>query len=73
MPDPILATHPRMARQTVKVNSVQVGFGPKGAFADIDLFNRQGNLKKTCQGSGKNDDDIVTPHFYLAKVLGNCK
>lgn len=54
-----------MARQTVKTNSVQVGFGKKGAFADIDLFNLQGNLTKHKGEVDYNSGPPkrVTPHF----------
>jgi hypothetical protein len=65
-----------MVRQNVGTNSLQVGFGDDGAFADIDLFNPQPQFKNESKHWAeirKNDGDIVTPHFYLAKVLGNCK
>lgn len=63
-----------MVRQNVGENALQVGFGDKGAFADIDLYNPQKEF-------GKHQDEIdyshshkvKTPHFYLAKVLGNCR
>jgi len=64
-----------MARQTVSENSLQVGFGKKGAYADIDLWNPDYEFGKHQDEIKKNDakKGIVTPHFYLAKVLGNCK
>jgi hypothetical protein len=63
-----------MVRQNVAANALQVGFGDKGAFADIDLWNPQKEF-------GKHQDEIdynhshktKTPHFYLARVFGNCR
>ena len=63
-----------MVRQSVETNSVQVGFGKKGAFADIDLWNPDKNPdghEKERNYNSKNK--AKTPHFYLAKILGNCK
>lgn len=62
-----------VARQNVPLNSLQVGFGTKGAFADIDLFNPKFHPFKHWEEVRKNDEDTKTPHFYIAKVLGNCK
>jgi len=63
-----------VTRQNVAANSLQVGFGKKGAFADIDLWNPQkefGKHQKEVRYNRRNK--AKTPHFYLAKKLGNCK
>jgi len=64
-----------MVRENVSVNSLQIGFGNDGVFADIDLWNPQKDFGKHYDEGDYNSGPPkrVTPHFYLAKVLGNCK
>jgi hypothetical protein len=61
-----------MVRQSVEFNSVQVGFGKKGAFADLDLFNPDKSKKHRQEVSYNSKNKVKTPHFYLANVFGNC-
>lgn len=60
----------------IGINSLQVGFGSKGSFVDIDLFNPSEGYVDEHQTEieiNRGPPKRVTPHFYIAKQLGNCR